>query len=200
MKKLMILAAMLAAVVNANAQESEEYLKHEIAVSYGVGSNSSWLGTMEDFAATSSSGSLYSFNNGSFFGPLALEYFYHINPVIGFGAVGSYARQTKDIFILHDKAGDASNSFVTVMPAVKFNWLRKKHFGMYSKFALGATFKSQKQDYSDPEVSDETKSNTYFAFQATGIGIEAGSPNVRGFAEFGLGEQGILLAGLRCKF
>ena len=32
------------------------------------------------------------------------------------------------------------------------------------------------------------------------IGLEAGSQNIRAFLEAGVGEQGILLAGLRYKF
>ena len=37
-------------------------------------------------------------------------------------------------------------------------------------------------------------------FQASLLGIEAGSEKIRGFAELGAGEQGIILAGLRYKF
>ena len=40
----------------------------------------------------------------------------------------------------------------------------------------------------------------HFNWQASLIGIEVGSPTVRGFAEVGMGEQGIVCAGLRCKF
>jgi hypothetical protein len=37
-------------------------------------------------------------------------------------------------------------------------------------------------------------------FQLTGIGAEVGGEHVRGFAEFGAGEKGILCAGVRFKF
>jgi hypothetical protein len=39
-----------------------------------------------------------------------------------------------------------------------------------------------------------------FNFQASLLGIEAGGQNVRGFVELGMGEQGVALAGIRCKF
>jgi hypothetical protein len=37
-------------------------------------------------------------------------------------------------------------------------------------------------------------------FQASLFGIEAGSMRFRAFAEFGLGEQGVAVAGSRYKF
>jgi len=39
-----------------------------------------------------------------------------------------------------------------------------------------------------------------FNFQASLIGVEVGSQKLRGFAEFGVGEQGIAQAGVRYKF
>ena len=39
-----------------------------------------------------------------------------------------------------------------------------------------------------------------FYFQASLLGIEAGSPTIRAFTELGTGEQGIILAGVRYKF
>lgn len=91
-----------------------------------------------------------------------------------------------------------SGCFRNVLPAVKFNWLRKKNFGLYSKVALGATYRSRENKYdNDPNISDN---HFVFNFQLTGIGIEAGAKNVWAFAEFGMGEQGLALAGVRLKF
>ena len=39
-----------------------------------------------------------------------------------------------------------------------------------------------------------------FNWQLSLIGVEAGSPYMRAFAELGFGEQGIVCAGLRYKF
>lgn len=46
-------------------------------------------------------------------------------------------------------------------------------------------------------AQDETKS--IFMFQATALGLEFGG-NVRGFVEAGVGEKGLLCAGLRYRF
>ena len=40
----------------------------------------------------------------------------------------------------------------------------------------------------------------FFMWQASLLGVEVGSQNIRGFVEAGAGEQGILLAGIKYKF
>ena len=89
---------------------------------------------------------------------------------------------------------------VAMMPAAKFNWLRMKNFGMYSKLAAGLTFASKKEDYSKGNTPNQSESKVGFNFQVSAIGFEAGSENIRAFAELGVGEQGIILAGVRAKF
>ena len=97
-----------------------------------------------------------------------------------------------------------NKSFFSLMPAVKFNWLRKDQWGLYSKLAAGVFFgRFADKDY-DENGKRASKANVEsdwgFNWQASVIGIEAGSDNVRGFIELGVGEQGVALAGVRCKF
>ena len=80
------------------------------------------------------------------------------------------------------------------MPSVKFNWLRKEHFGMYSSLAAGimvASLSGSKNGDSDSKVN--------FMGQLTGLGAEFGG-QLRGFAELGFGERGVFTLGLRYKF
>ena len=140
------------------------------------------------------------YEDGNFTGPIAMDYFYHLNPVVGIGAIGAYTHETKDIFIAGEKYGEAKNSFITVMPAAKFNWLRKKYFGMYSKVAAGLTFASKKEDYSKSNVENLSESKVGFNFQVSALGIEAGPETIRAFAELGVGEQGVILGGIRAQF
>jgi hypothetical protein len=52
----------------------------------------------------------------------------------------------------------------------------------------------------DFELNRENKSNdTFFMYQLSFIGLEFGK-NVRGFFEAGIGEQGIILGGVKYKF
>ena len=126
--------------------------------------------------------------------------YYHLTPVVGLGAVAEYAKCKA----MDDKAKvvGLNETFITVMPSVKFNWLRKKHFGMYSGLSAGVMFVSVSVDNAvkaaDPEAKDETKAA--LMFQGTALGAEFGGEQFRGFVEAGFGEKGMLCAGLRYKF
>ena len=201
MKKIIVMVtAIMMAATTVSAQEEENF-KHEVAVSYGGMSNSMWMTIGETLGTVIGTLGAIRYDDGSFTGPLALEYFYHINPVVGIGAVGVYGQEKQDMFIGNSPWGEAKNTYVSVLPAAKFNYLRKKYFGMYSKVAVGVTFRTQKEDYpNSSSQEDVSKSKVLFNWQVTGLGVEAGSQNIRAFVELGIGEQGMALAGLRCKF
>lgn len=204
MKKLVLMAvAVMMATMSVNAQSEEQYPKHEISVGYGAISNADFSALGEAFGSIIGSFGQVTYNNGSITGPISLEYYYHVTPIIGVGGVGVYANEKKDMFFQNEKVGDVKNTYISVMPSVKFNWLRTKYFGMYSKVAAGLCFVNKKSN-EDRTSTSAAKSNstntTMFTYQLTGIGIEAGPQNIRAFAELGIGEQGILLAGIRCKF
>ena len=200
MKKMMMMVAVaLMTAMSVNAQSGYEDTKHEIGISYGAMSNTTWM-SIGDAMGTILTFGAVKYSDGNFTGPIAVEYFYHLNPVVGVGAIGAYAKETKDILVANENYGEAKNSYVTVMPAAKFNWLRKKYFGMYSKVAVGLTFASLKENYSKGSAENQSDTKVGFNFQASALGIEAGSENIRAFAELGVGEQGVILAGIRAKF
>ena len=205
MKKLLVMAtvAMMAAV-SVNAQV--EYPKNEIGVSYGYLSNSQWI---DAFGTIFSSllGARYDEDSEKFIGPVSIQYFHHVKDWIAVGAVGVYGHSSKDILSGSDVIGSGKNTYLTIMPAVKFDWFRRESVSMYSKLALGATYRSEKVEYNNrstggSETPRDNRSNSEFHFnwQATVFGIEAGSPMVRGFLETGFGEQGIACVGVRFKF
>lgn len=66
--------------------------------------------------------------------------------------------------------------------------------------AAGLTFASKKEDYSKGSAENQSESKVGFNFQASALGIEAGSETIRAFFELGVGEQGVLLGGIRAKF
>ena len=191
MKKyfLMVVVAMMT-TLNVNAQDE---LKNEVGVFYGAASASNILSVYSGMFSAAAG------DQSSWWGPIGVEYYYHISPVVALGGVAIYAGCKAEDKL--SKTKDLSETFITVMPSVKFNWLRKKYFGMYSGLSAGVMFLSisggDKVKASDPDAKDETL--TSFMFQATALGIEFGS-NFRGFVEAGLGEKGTLCAGLRYKF
>ena len=174
MKKILLMLALVASI-NVNAQDD---WKNEIAVSYGAGSNT-------DIISSFFKG-MFTGKQTDYVGPIALEYFYQTDCGLKIGAVAAYG-QCK-----WDDGNDSKSKFYTIMPAVKYNWLRKNHFSMYSKLAAGITI-----DKDDSTIKE--KSTTTFNFQASFVGMEFGGA-FRGFVEAGLGEQGVFIAGLRYKF
>ena len=155
MKKILLMAAVaMMTAMSVQAQNNGYETKHEVAVSYGIDSNS----------------------------------------IVAFG------QSTQDVMSGNYKIGESKNTYYTLMPAVKFDWLRKKHFGMYSKAAVGATLRNEKYNSDVSSSRDYNDSEVHVNWQASFLGIEVGSPTLRGFVELGTGEQGIILAGVRCKF
>ena len=187
--------------VPVQAQEEEMETRHEIGVSYGAVPNSIWINVLSD-VIPAIFGVNYETNH--YVGPIGLEYYYHTSPLIGVGAVAVLATNDEDGFRKEIQDSHVTKTYFTFMPSVKFNWLRKEKWGLYSKVAVGSTYSHfTRQDYDDNgrmTGDKEITKDLLFNFQASLIGVEAGGKNVRGFAEIGLGEQGIALAGVRYKF
>ena len=68
----------MVATLCVHAQDEDE-LVNEVGISYGIVANSNFL----DVYTESISG-----KSGTYFGPLALEYFHHLTPMISVGGVG----------------------------------------------------------------------------------------------------------------
>lgn len=202
MKKvfLMVVVAMMTAM-SVNAQSNEP--RHEIGLSYGLGASAVFDGLG------------YGVSNGIFdslsgveaktkddLGTVAIEYFYHLNnPRIAIGGIVAFAHYSDDVVKKKDndiKVGERTRDYFTVMPAVKYDWVHKSHFALYSKAAAGVMFHESNEK--DLAANKEYKDNdTFFMYQLSFIGLEFGA-KVRGFFEAGVGEQGIILGGVKFKF
>ena len=193
----MLVAVAMMTAMNVSAQNGYDETKHEVAITLGIYSNSQIIDAFENIG-----GALVGakFENESFTGPISAEYFYHVKPWLGVGGIFAYGQNKQDVYLHGDKDGEIKNTYLTLMPAAKFDWLRKKHFGVYSKLAFGATLRNEKYDSVDPSSKDDSDSEVHVNWQVSLLGIEAGSPTIRGFLELGTGEQGIILVGVRYKF
>ncbi len=202
MKKFLVMVAVaLMAAVNVNAQSDEP--KNEIGVSYGLGASA----VIDGFGPKLSNAVFDNFRNGKTtdetqFGTIAVEYFRHLdNPRLSVGGILAYARYGEDVVDKDSKSkvGDRTRNYFTVMPAMKYDWVHKKNFALYSKLGAGVMLLSMKDE---DVVSKNSKndSEVYFMWQASLLGAEVGSQNIRGFVEAGIGEQGIVLAGIKYKF
>jgi hypothetical protein len=198
MKKfIFFLAVAMMAATSVKAQSDSRESKHEIAASYGSLSNSDWLNIFENVI-----GAIFgeTYKDDTFFGPIGLEYFYHFKPWLGVGVITTYGQLVQDGYKGDDKVGKKSNYYFTALPAVKFDWLRRDVIGLYSKLGAGVTMRRETREfYGENAKHDTDKTDFHFNWQVSIIGVEVGK-RLRGFAEGGFGEQGVLLAGLRYRF
>ena len=195
--RCLLTALVISALMCAPAQAQDE-TRHEISISYGAVPNSLWLDIASD-VFTSMLGATY--DHSGVAGPIGLEYHYRTSPLIAVGAIATFSKHTEDEKRHDEVTRTSDNSYFTLMPSVKFTWLRRPTWGMYSKVAAGASLRhSSIQDKEAVKPQKETENQAFFNFQVSAIGVEAGTENVRGFAELGMGEQGIALAGVRFRF
>lgn len=197
--KRFILMAVAATMTIGTIQAQSDEPRHEVAVSIGAWSNSDIIDGFEKLGSAMVG---VKTKNSEFTGPISAEYFYHFKPWLGVGGIAVYGQSTEDFYFpgSGSKDGEFRNTYVTLMPGVKFDYLRKKHFGMYSKLAFGATLRTEKTDYSASGGKDDSDTEVHVNWQVSLLGIEAGGIHMRGFAELGTGEQGIFVVGARYRF
>ena len=199
-KLLLTLTVVCTLSPNVEAQQYQYQTKHQFAVSYGVIPNSAWISAIEDVETIVSSVGLVGYDNDKDLGAISVEYLYQASDLVAVGATGVYAHTTKDIIFELDKSkgGTATSDFITIMPVVKFDWLRRESVGLYSKFSAGVSVIKENQEWRGAD--DYKHTSACFNFQASLIGVEAGNTNIRAFAELGVGEQGMAVVGVRFRF
>lgn len=92
------------------------------------------------------------------------------------------------------KVGDYRDHFISIMPAVRFSYLNRDHFTLYSGIAGGFALEYCKS------YPDYKAHNNHLAFQLTLLGVSAGSQRWFGFAELGCGFKGYVNAGFGFRF
>lgn len=188
---------------NYPVQVVEEEPNNELALGYGAPINTSKYFDLLSVLYYSE------YNKRSIAGPISIEYFHYVTPTIGIGAVAAYNLSGITYYYGDDTNSEkvisaTSNiSWITLLPAIKFRWLRKEHVGIYSKLSFGATYGVEVITKKLPTEVVKIKKHCYALFpnfHASLVGVEAGSRNVRAFAELGFGEQGIINGGVRYRF
>lgn len=194
--KCLLAALAVSALMYVPAQAQDELeTRHEVSISYGVCPNSTWIDIFESLIPAIAGAKI---DGSNYLGPIGLEYHYRVNPLIGVGAIGVYSGFNQTI--KDSNTTKSKNSYFTLMPSVKFNWLRRSKWGMYSKLAAGASLRHASLDVQNATEKAKSENDVFFNFHVSLLGVEVGSEQVLGFVEAGLGEQGILLAGMRYKF
>ena len=201
MKKLMMMVAVaLMTAVSANAQNEQP--KNEIGISYGLG-----VSAIGDGIGNALGNGLFdgmvgrNWTNEKNFGTLGIEYFRRLDntPKLAVGGILTYARKGEDVEYKGTKEGERTRTWMSLMPAMKYYWTQSNNLAFYTKLGAGVMMLHSKNEDLVDHMTD-TDSKFYFMWQASLLGAEVGSKNLRGFVELGVGEQGIALAGLRVKF
>ena len=208
-------------VTNASAQKQIDYeSRHDVAVGVGGITNTRFISVLTEITQVIASATItsvmtggaetayYSYEDKKWSVPVTAEYFYRVNRFLGVGAIGAFNCMKQDIYLNTTykdrepekvKDGSLKKYNLTILPAVKFDWLRREHIGLYSKVGLGASFMMERQKEDNGEKL-HSSTDVMFNFQLSAIGFEAGNLHIRGFAELGIGEQGVFVAGVRYKF
>jgi hypothetical protein len=199
-KKISVVVAALMAVVCVQAQDENPH--HEIGISYGLG-----VSLIGDGISNGLSNGIFDslsdrkWTNEKQFGTLGVEYFYRLpdTPRTAVGGIFTFARYGEDVENGGVKVGERRRTYMSLMPSIKYYYVDGKNFSLYSKVAAGLMYVHAKSDNLKDHSSDSANS-VIFMGQASLVGLEAGSQNLRCFMELGVGEQGIVLAGLKYKF
>ena len=197
MKIKCLLAALVISALMCVPAKAQDKTRHEFSISYGVVPNSLWLDITSD-VLSSMLGATYDHSDVA--GPISLEYHYRTSSLLAVGAIATFTKHSEEEKFHSDVARTSRNTYFTLMPSLKFNWLRRPNWGLYSKVAAGASLRHSAVQDKDTNAKKITDNMVFFNFQVSAIGIEAGTKNVRGFAELGIGEQGVGLAGVRFRF
>jgi hypothetical protein len=200
MKKIFVFAVVIMISAMGAKAQSDEF-RNEIGVSYGLG-----ISLIGDGIGNGIGAGIFDaltgrkWTNDKQFGSLAVEYFRHLdNPRWAVGGIVTYSQCGEDVEYQNAKEGERIRKYISVMPSVKYYYVDKKSFGLYSKLGVGGMLLNWKSEDTKNGKTD-SDSKFYLTCQISLLGLEAGSQNIRGFLEAGAGEQGIVLAGLRCKF
>lgn len=187
MKKTILFTLLLSFWLPAVAQ-------HEVAIGYGfrpVTSNSYYFGTYASYDLD---------NIGAFYG----AYTYNFNKHFGIGGTYCFEPRMMNCWYYSTQKyliADLDESCHSIMGHVKLNTANRKHLNYYTKFDAGVCFWNYKLIEYHPELFQVMlpKKHCCFAWNIA-VGMEAGNDRIAGFAQVGIGMEGVVNLGIRYKF
>ena len=123
----------------------------------------------------------------------SLSYGYRFNKWFDLSVAVSYYGEYSAVYsnLDNSKIHPDNMHAISILPVARFTWLNRKWVRMYSSLALGA--------HIEVEQGTRTYTEGYVGGQLTPIGITVGR-SLFGFAEIGLGTQGLATIGLGYRF
>ena len=192
---IFLLSLILLANVNINASARNymyDYNKNEVTITYSQFTVPQTAYITGGVLGIAFSLGHFAFDNTVMTGALGVEYYRTLNHVVKVGGIFCGEYMTSDTYQTIDGEkqynGTYDFGYCSLMAAVKLTWFDYYHFRMYSKLAVG------------PAAGIGDTVGISIGAQVSPICLEFGSTNLRGFAEFGIGMQGVASIGIKHMF
>ena len=178
---------------------SQSFPRHEVSLGYGdvlLG-----ISPIYDYWSTSYTPNYDWFDSNTYRGDeispgaFSLSYMFGLKKWLWLGVSTTYTSFYQNIYdFSHQKVATDSGHKLAIIPMVRFMYVNKEKFNLYSACGLGASFAL----YNNAEngFCDLT---WHPVIQLTGIGVSVGK-ELRGFAELGCGPRGIINFGIQYRF
>lgn len=175
---------------------------NDIAINYGVASVQTFVSLVAEtmmIIPTAIGG--MQFDGFHSTGSIGVSYYRSLGKTVSVGGVVNYNRVFSNFHDKNDPAitGKFAMNWVVVMAAAKFYWFKKPSVAMYSKVGLGAGMlinRFTKKEADGTRSASPLTVGWAPAAQLSAVGVEFGG-RVRGFAELGLGMEGVLNLGVK---
>lgn len=195
-RNFIILIVSICSCIISNSTKAQ---KNEINVSYGTVTSSEISELFSETILTGFTGGLYSFKNFKSTGAINVDYYRSASKRFKFGGAFIYEQFSREISFNKEFSGKTKNNYITVMPQIKFLYIAKPAFELYSGLGLGASLRNETFDPKETNTKKQKDSEIFMAFHANLLGIRVGK-KLGGFAEIGFGNKGLINAGISYRF
>lgn len=204
---LLTAALLCAGTVAANAQWRKPFKTNDFVVKYGYLSCMTIVKSLGNVEQNDVGQATLETDNRKSIGAVSAEFMHRKRQKFSFGIGATWERTTEDClyptpFDGDINAGQLTNTYITVTPMIRFNWIDRTFFMMYTRLAAGFTFILDKWDGSSADYDNwdvKSEKQHYFGYQISPLGFAFGR-RICGFVEIGFGCQGLAQAGIMFKF
>lgn len=130
----------------------------------------------------------------------SFSYYYAIKPWLLLGGEIYYTGEYNVVRdrITNQKLGISGKTGLSILPAIRFQYLNKRYVGLYSGVSFGV-YMCMEQGFKLYDPDERNRVYTLPAFQITALGVRVGN-KVYGTAEIGLGNKGVFALGVGTRF
>lgn len=140
-------------------------------IGYGVATANSIDDALADIVITGVTGGTYNVANSKYTGAVFAGYRGYIAERLELGGTFVYEHASKDILIESAKAGSISTKTYAILAELKYNYINKEKFRLYSGAAAGL---AHSRISAEDNVDTEKSKTNDFAYQVDGIGVSYG--------------------------